>query len=96
MKSALLFGAVTLTGLSAGFFYAWAVSVIPGNLKVVDEVYLPTMQSINREILNPSFFLVFFGSLILMAIATIYQYGSGATFWLMLAATAIYLVGTLA
>ena len=94
MKSALLFGAVTLTGLSAGFFYAWAVSVIPGNLKVVDEVYLPTMQSINREILNPSFFLVFFGSLILMAIATIYQYGSGATFWLLLAATAIYLVGT--
>jgi len=94
IKSISLFSAVLLTGLSAGFFYAWSVSVIPGTLKVADTIYLETMQSINRAILNPAFFLIFFGSLILLVTNTIQQYHAGFTFWLMLAATLIYLVGT--
>lgn len=61
IKSIVLLGTVILTGLSAGFFYAWSVSVIPGTQHISDTSYLQAMQSINRAILNPLFFVVFFG-----------------------------------
>ncbi|QCK14276.1 anthrone oxygenase family protein [Mangrovivirga cuniculi] len=96
-KSIILFGAVILTGLSAGLFYAWSVSVIPGTQKVSDEVYLQTMQSINRAILNPAFFTIFFGSLIVLGISTLLSYEVNKTlFSLLLASSIIYLVGPLA
>ncbi len=94
IKSLVLFAAILLTGLSAGLFYAWMVSVIPGTRKVVDTTYLETMQSINRAILNPAFYLIFFGSVLLLAIATIQQFNFGITFWLLLGATLTYLLGT--
>lgn len=93
MKSLSLYAAVTLTGLSAGLFYAWAVSVIPGTQKVADPTYLETMQAINRAILNPSFYLSFFGSLIMLVVASFYHYQSPG-FGLILAAATVYLVGT--
>ena len=94
IKSITLFAAVVLTGLSAGFFYAWAVSVIPGTRKVTDLLYLGTMQSINRAILNPAFFLIFFGSLLLLIVSTIQQYQAGMTFWILFTAAVTYLIGT--
>ena len=94
IKSITLFSAILLTGLSAGLFYAWAVSVIPGTKKVTDMVYLEVMQSINRAILNPAFFLIFFGSLLLLVVSTIQQFQNGITFWVLLAATLTYLFGT--
>lgn len=95
-KTALLFGAILFTGLSAGIFYAWAFTVIPGTQRVDDATYLKVMQPINRAILNPGFFLVFFGGGLLPALA-----GFGlrsdfkAVFWLLLAATVVYLLGTI-
>ncbi|MCZ4410305.1 DUF1772 domain-containing protein [Cryomorphaceae bacterium 1068] len=95
IKSFVLFGAVVLTGLSAGFFYAWQVSVIQGTLLVKDSVYLETMQSINRAILNPWFFAVFFGSLIFLSIGSIYQFNTNKwVFGLILSASILYLIGT--
>jgi uncharacterized membrane protein len=94
IKSITLFTAIILTGLSAGLFYAWMVSVIPGTRKVVDITYLESMQSINRAILNPAFFLIFFGSPLALAISTIQQFNSGISFWLLLAGTLIYMFGT--
>ena len=94
IKSTMLFSTILLTGLSAGLFYAWAVSVIPGTKKVPDLMYLETMQSINRAILNPAFYLIFFGSLFLLIGTTIQHFQAGPTFWLLLAATIVYLVGT--
>ena len=94
-KTIVLFGSVILTGLSAGFFYAWQVSVIPGTQKVVDGTYLETMQSINRAILNPAFFIVFFGTVMLLSIASINEFnGNRTAFWLMLSASITYLIGT--
>lgn len=88
--------AVILTGLSAGFFYAWSVSVIPGTQKIDDLSYLNAMQSINREILNPAFFIVFFGSLITLICTTYFSYGSSTGgFWLLVVSTMSYLIGTL-
>ncbi len=84
-----------LTGLSAGLFYAWSVSVIPGTQKVDDFSYLNTMQSINRAILNPAFFIVFFGSLIALVCSTYFTYSvSTKGFWFLLIATVTYLIGT--
>jgi len=88
-------GSVLLTGLSAGLFYAWSVSVIPGTQKITDNTYLETMQAINRAILNPAFFLIFFGSIVLLTISSIFQFHtSQAAFWLMLLASTTYLIGT--
>lgn len=95
IKSFILFGAVVLTGLSAGFFYAWQVSVIQGTLLVKDSVYLETMQSINKAILNPWFFAIFFGSLVFLSIGSIYQFNTNKwVFGLILASSIVYLVGT--
>lgn len=94
LKTIALLVTIILTGLSAGFFYAWEVSVIPGNRLVADKIYLETMQAINRAILNPAFFLVFFGSPLLLLLSTVQHYKTGVAFYLMLAATLIYLLGT--
>ena len=95
IKSINLFGAIVLTGLSAGLFYAWSVSVIPGTRKVPDLTYLETMQSINRAILNPAFFLVFFGSILFLSISSIYEFHSNKwVFGFMLASAITYLIGT--
>ena len=95
LKSIILFSTVILTGLSAGFFYAWQVSVIPGTRNVGDHAYLETMKSINRAILNPAFFLVFFGTLILLGLASFYELStSKLVFGLTLLASITYLAGT--
>jgi len=94
IKSLSLLATVLLTGLSAGLFYAWSVSVIPGTRKVMDLTYLETMQSINRAILNPAFFVIFIGSMILMAVSSVQQFRSGPAFYLILGATLTYLIGT--
>jgi uncharacterized membrane protein len=94
-KTLVFISAVTLTGLSAGFFYAWSVSVIPGTLKIPDLTYLETMQSINRAILNPAFFLVFFGSLILLGITSVAEFHSSRlVFGLVLGSAITYFGGT--
>ena len=52
---------IILTGLSAGFFFAWSVTVIPGTKAISDKSYLETMKSVNKKIMNPVFFILFFG-----------------------------------
>lgn len=95
IKAVVLFGTVIFTGLSAGLFYGWSVSVIPGTQKLADGVFLETMQSINRAILNPAFFLAFFGSILFLSIASIYEFHtSKLSFWLLLSASICYLLGT--
>ncbi len=96
MKSYLLLPAVIFMGLSAGFFLAWQISVLPGTLRVGDQIYLNVMQSINRAILNPAFFSVFFGSFILLSAAGIYEFNQNKTvFMLILIAAVLYLFGTI-
>lgn len=87
--------AVLLTGLAAGIFYSYSCSVTGGLGRLSDREYLMAFQSINRVILNPWFFVTFMGSLILLPVATWLSYKSGInfSFWLLLSATAIYVVG---
>ncbi len=91
----LLLSTIT-TALSAGIFYAWVVSVIPGTKRISDQAYLETMQSINREILNPGFFVIFLGSVILLVISTAieYKFKTQGAFYFVLSATLVYIFGT--
>ena len=97
IKNAMLFLSLFTTALSAGLFYAWVVSVIPGTKKIPDQAYLETMQSINREILNAGFFFIFFGAFFFLICSTYLQYKVkvDTVFYLMLLATILYAVGTI-
>ncbi|MFN1834263.1 DUF1772 domain-containing protein [Balneola sp. MJW-20] len=90
LNSIILFIAILLTGLSAGLFYAWQVSVIPGTQLASDTTYLETMQHINRAIINPFFMLIFLGSLVAQ-VACVFVFRENPTvFWLLLTATLFY------
>lgn len=82
--------------LIAGLFYAYSCSVNPGLGRLPDKEYLLAMQSINRAILNPWFFISFMGTLILMPVCTLLHYqtaGADLPFYLVLAATIVYAAG---
>ena len=88
--------AAFLTALIAGLFYSYSCSVNAGLGKLPDAAYLAAMQSINREILNPLFFMSFMGTLFLLPLATWLQFGNPVStrFYFMLAATLVYAIGT--
>ena len=92
---ALLAAAFT-TALIAGLFYAYSCSVNGGLGRLSDAGYLAAMQGINREILNPLFFMSFMGTLILLPLSTWLQFSHPVSlrFYLLLAATLVYAVGT--
>ena len=96
MKTSRLLLLVTtlFTGLMAGLFYAYSCSVIPGLGKLGNSEYLKAMQSINREIQNPVFFVCFFGVPILFLICLYRFYGqrfTGVFLRLSFAALAYYI-----
>lgn len=92
----LLLITATLTGLSAGLLYAYACSVNLGLGRLPDKEYLAAMQSINKEILNPVFFMGFFGALILLPVTSFLNYSQPVTsrFIFLIVATLIYATGT--
>jgi uncharacterized membrane protein len=89
------FVTVLLTGLLAGLFYGYDCSVAKGLGNLQDELYLQSFQSINKAILNPYFFISFMGSLILLPVASWFSYNNcnTATFYLLLSASLIYVIG---
>lgn len=64
-----LLTALTLVGLSAGFFVAYISSVTRGLADVSDAAYVETFQAINASVRNPLFGIVFFGSVPALALA---------------------------
>lgn len=95
IQNTLLFLSALLSALVAGLLYGYSCSVNPGLNKLTDAGYLQAMQSINKEILNLYFFIIFFGSAILLPITSWYGYTHlpRACFLLLLAAAIIYLLG---
>lgn len=90
----LLITAVT-AALMGGLFYAYSCSVNPGLGRLSDAAYLAAMQSINRAILNPVFFIGFIGPVFLLPLSTwlLFREGMPPAGWWMLAATLTYIVG---
>jgi uncharacterized membrane protein len=92
----LTLGLATLaTGLVAGVFYAYAISVNLGLAVQPDASYVATMQAINARIQNPLFFAGFFGA-VLFLLATLAAHiprPRSGRFWLVALACALYIVG---
>lgn len=94
MKMTTVFLLITavLTALIAGLFYAYSCSVVLGLGKLSDAEYLKAMQSINREILNPVFFLSFMGTAVLLPL-TAFLFRGQPPFLFLVLASAAYLIG---
>jgi len=82
----VLLATATSTALIAGLFYSYACSVVPGLGSLSDKEYLSAMQSINRVILNPVFFLSFMGTLLLLPVWTFLYRGHPSFIFLLIAA----------
>lgn len=93
MTTVLLIITAVLTALIAGLFYAYSCSVVLGLGKLSDAEYLKAMQNINREILNPVFFMSFMGTVIFLPVATFFLRGEQPVFIFLLLATLAYLTG---
>ncbi|MEL6890140.1 MAG: anthrone oxygenase family protein [Actinomycetota bacterium] len=94
-KQLLLTTSIVATGLMAGLFYGWSVSVIPGTRRLASSDYVGLMQHINREILTPRFLVPFVGIPLLLGAAAFTQFRAGdqRRGALIAASAATYLVG---
>ena len=93
---ALTLACATLTtGLVAGVYYAYAVSVNLGLAGQPDASYVATMQAINERIENPLFFASFFGAALfpLAALAAHYRLPRSGRFWLVALACVLSIGG---
>ncbi len=95
MQLIVLFLATMSTGLMAGIFFTWTNAVTPGIGKLKDIEYLSALQSMNRVILNPVFYLIFICPILTLPLTTILNYNSQSSlvFILLLVATTLYLTG---
>ncbi|MER5864939.1 anthrone oxygenase family protein [Kitasatospora sp. NPDC002040] len=76
-RSAVLLVATLTMGLSAGLFFAYSCSVMPGLAKADDRTFVETMQRINVAILNGWFMLVFLGAIVFTLLAVVLQFRGG-------------------
>ncbi len=85
-----------LLALIAGLFYSYSCSVNPGLKQLGDSEYIGAMQSINRAILNPVFFLSFIGALVCLPISVFVNFTAwdSPKFLLLLGAFILYTCGT--
>lgn len=90
----ILFLATVLTGISAGLCFTWTNAVTTGIGQLDNLGYLQAFQQMNRAILNPLFFVVFFSPFFTSFAAAFLNKGhSPRLFWMTLAAAAIYSLG---
>lgn len=95
VSNIVLLAATICVALMAGLFYSYSCSVIPGLGRLPDGQYISAMQSINKAIQNPVFFISFFGALLLLPVATYINYSRppSLVFWFLLTAMIIYFSG---
>ena len=94
VKLAILVLATLLTGLSAGLCFTWSNAVTTGLSRLDDLSYLSAFQQMNRTILNPTFFLVFFGPVLgLVGSIVLYKSASPQIVWMLVIALTMYFLG---
>ncbi len=96
-KEMTLLFTILFSGLVAGLLFGFSCAVNLGLGKLGDSAYISAMQSINTEIQNFIFLLVFMGLLPLLIIATIGSFPAPekARFYLLLTATLVYCIGVI-
>ena len=88
LDRAVLVAATVTSGLLAGLFYAYAVSVMRGLGRTADRTFVESMQQINVAILNGWFTLGFVGAPLSTALALVLHLDGGdraALAWIALA-----------
>ncbi|WP_082393571.1 anthrone oxygenase family protein [Nocardia arizonensis] len=64
LRITALVAATLATGLVAGVFYAYAISVMPALARTDDRVLIEVMQKVNVVIVNPWFMIGFIGAVV--------------------------------
>ncbi|WP_051272254.1 DUF1772 domain-containing protein [Shimazuella kribbensis] len=83
---------IVTTGLVAGTFFAFSISINPAFKQLSDAQYIQAMQAINKVIQNPAFFFAFMGAVIFTPIAAYMQKNKEASILLFIA-FGVYLIG---
>lgn len=93
MIQLVLLFAILMNGLLAGIFFIWTNTITPGIGNLEDSYYLKSFQSMNRTILNPLFFIVFFAPFILSLVLSIWCFSSELHLRFILSALAFVFYG---
>lgn len=88
-----LFIAALTTGVMSGIFFTWTNAVTTGIGRLTDMQYLSALQSMNRTILNPWFYLFFFSAFITPILAVIFNLKSTANILMILILAALIYFG---
>ena len=94
IKLTVLVLATLFTGLSAGLCFTWSNAVTTGLSRLDDISYLAAFQQMNRTILNPAFFLVFFGPVLaIVGTALLHKNSATPIIWMIVASAILYFIG---
>ena len=87
--------ATLTTGLVAGVFYAWSVTVVPGLAALPDASYVAATNAMTRKIANPLFFASFLGAVpfLILALALHLRRPRSERFRLVALACVLYIGG---
>ena len=90
----LLTVATTTAGLTAGVFFDWQVTIMPGLQELPDAEFISVFQAMDRAIMNP-FFIggAFMGGAASLVAATVAYRHEPARWPLLAAASAVYMIG---
>ncbi|MBK7854470.1 MAG: DUF1772 domain-containing protein [Bacteroidetes bacterium] len=97
LQNALMFVTVVFAGLIAGLLFSYQVSVNNGLKALTDAEYVKAMQTIKVSIINPLFIVCFIGLLFLFPVSSydLFRQGCMKSFYFMLIACLIYLIGVI-
>jgi uncharacterized membrane protein len=95
-RGAVLIAATLTTGLMAGLFYAYSISVMPGLGKSTDRTLVEGMQRINVAIVNGWFAIGFGGALVFTALAAVLHLGGERSVLLWTVAALVLYIAVLA
>lgn len=83
-----------LTGLLAGIFFDFSITIIPSFRDLTDREHIKVMQIINLKIKNIPFLASFIGPAVLLPLNA-YLYRETASFLILAVAAALYIVGVI-
>lgn len=93
-RAYLLLLTTLLTGLLAGVFFTWSNAITPGIGRLRDLGYLQAFQQMNRTIINPLFYIVIIGPLLLAPLsAYLFRKGPSFVFLMTSGASILYFLG---
>jgi len=96
IKFVVLMLGILFTGLTAGLYFTWSNAITPGISRLDNVTFLKAIQQMNRTILNPLFFIVFFGPFFLSLFNFyVLRNSSSSLILLLIFAALIYVIGVI-